>query len=396
MVPLGAFTSYVVCIGQSRHSLKNNVPFQVCTSLILIVIVGFVMVMLREEVMQFKTYLMDGNELFLNNSSRGVKHYLGSLWNLLEFLTYAILIFLIVPMHFLCFKYTSLFSLFYVLLAVESILMWFKVWYILQAFSETGALVLMIANVIRDCIPFLTLSGIVLFGFSFGLFAMFQDVIQAIDSSKPEEDEGQEENETHQKIVSSFETPQKAMLTLFYAMIGTFDVEVYSESGKLSPIIVLFFVLYLSIQAIVMFNMLIAIMSDTFDKVKSTEEEQLLMGRAQFIDACEAALTKSQIESMNEKIGKYMYILFSKDDDVSKESIMWHGRINNIKDNVKKDLRESQNIILEEIKFLEQRTKDESAQALVNLQESLEGMKVEIKAEMRAMEKRIMAGNASG
>eukprot|EP00210_Caulerpa_lentillifera_P007825 g7467.t1 len=395
VVALGAFTLYVVCIGLSRHSLKNNVALQVCTSLILMALVGFIMAMLREEMMQFKTYLTDGKEMFHDNGSRGVKHYLGSIWNLLELLTYAILIFLIVPMYFLSFQYSSLFQCFYVVLAIESILMWFKVWYFLQAFSETGALVLMIENVIKDCIPFLLLSGVVLVGFSTGLFAMFQDVIQAIDSSKQEENDRQEENETHQKIISSFETPQKAMLTLFFAMIGTFDTEVYSESGKLSPIIVLFFVLYLSIQAIVMFNMLIAIMSDTFDKVKSTEEEQLLMGRAQFIDACEAALTENQIKSMNEKIGKYLYILFSKDEDINKESSMWNGRINNIKDNVKKHLWESQTTILEEIKnmrkdneSLEKRIKDESAQALVSLEGSM-------KAEMMAMKEQIKADIAS-
>jgi len=49
---------------------------------------------------------------------------------------------------------------------------------------------------------------------------------------------------------------------------------------------------------IVMVNMLIAIMGDTFDRVKSTEEEQLLMGRAMFIDACEAQLSKKEIEEL--------------------------------------------------------------------------------------------------
>jgi len=49
---------------------------------------------------------------------------------------------------------------------------------------------------------------------------------------------------------------------------------------------------------IVMVNMLIAIMGDTFDRVKSTEEEQLLMGRARFIDACEAQLSGKQIEEI--------------------------------------------------------------------------------------------------
>lgn len=46
---------------------------------------------------------------------------------------------------------------------------------------------------------------------------------------------------------------------------------------------------------IVMFNMLIAIMGDTFDRVKSTQAQQLLMGRARFIDACEASLTNEKV-----------------------------------------------------------------------------------------------------
>lgn len=63
----------------------------------------------------------------------------------------------------------------------------------------------------------------------------------------------------------------------------------------MSPLITLLFVVYIAIQLIVMLNMLIAIMGDTFDRVKDTEEEQLLMGRARFIDACEASLTQTQI-----------------------------------------------------------------------------------------------------
>lgn len=47
-------------------------------------------------------------------------------------------------------------------------------------------------------------------------------------------------------------------------------------------------------QSIVLLNLLIAIMGDTFDRVKSTEDAQLLMGRAMFIDACEAAMTERE------------------------------------------------------------------------------------------------------
>lgn len=51
-------------------------------------------------------------------------------------------------------------------------------------------------------------------------------------------------------------------------------------------------------QLVVLLNLLISIMGDTFDRVKSTEDAQLLMGRAIFIDACEAAMKDSKREEM--------------------------------------------------------------------------------------------------
>jgi len=47
-----------------------------------------------------------------------------------------------------------------------------------------------------------------------------------------------------------------------------------------------------------MINMLIAVMGDTFDRVKRSQEEQLLIGRARFIDACEAQLSEKEIEEI--------------------------------------------------------------------------------------------------
>lgn len=78
----------------------------------------------------------------------------------------------------------------------------------------------------RDCVPFLILSGVVLIGFSIGLFAMFQDVIRASKSDDQEDNDDGDENETFKKINANFMTPLRAMLTLFCAMLGTFDIEV--------------------------------------------------------------------------------------------------------------------------------------------------------------------------
>lgn len=58
------------------------------------------------------------------------------------------------------------------------------------------------------------------------------------------------------------------------------------------------FYLYMLIEAIVFLNLLIAIMGDTYDRVKLTEEAELMKCRAMVIDDGEAAMTDKEIEEM--------------------------------------------------------------------------------------------------
>eukprot|EP00210_Caulerpa_lentillifera_P008054 g7691.t1 len=298
LLMLGVFTMYVVYFDLYKDKLIDDLNVQVWLTYILVVLVIITIYMWFQEGKEIKTYKKDSKHLFPNMRFGGIWYYWSSGWNILENITYFLLLFVIAPLHFASFLTTSHIPILSTILAMESILMWFKIWYYAQAFTRTGAFVLMIENVIRDCLPFLMLSGIILVGFSLALFTLFQQSLHQENSNEHDVEEVDCCESTLDKINASFGTPIMAMLTLFYAMIGTFDVEIYSNSGNLSPLIVFVFVLYLSIQAIVMFNMLIAIMSDTFDRVKSTEEEQLLMGRARFIDACEAALSERQIKEM--------------------------------------------------------------------------------------------------
>ena len=75
-------------------------------------------------------------------------------------------------------------------------------------------------------------------------------------------------------------------------------MQVFRIDGWLSWVITVTFVAYLVAQTIVLLNLLIALMGDTFDKVKDSEEAQLLLGRAKYVDACEAALTEAQKNEM--------------------------------------------------------------------------------------------------
>lgn len=77
---------------------------------------------------------------------------------------------------------------------------------------------MLIENVFHDCVPFLILSGVVLLGFSIGLFVLFQEPLKDYDASTADDD--------MKKVHDSFGTPWNAMETLFYAMVGTFEPEV--------------------------------------------------------------------------------------------------------------------------------------------------------------------------
>ena len=68
----------------------------------------------------------------------------------------------------------------------------------------------------------------------------------------------------------------------------------YRADDDLGWLIVAAFILYLITLVILLLNLLISTMGDTFDKVKSNEDDLLLMNRAKFINSCEAALSESE------------------------------------------------------------------------------------------------------
>lgn len=83
----------------------------------------------------------------------------------------------------------------------------------------------MIENVIKDCVPFLALSFSILVGFSLALFILFEHSLQEKRLCKDVE-EDRKDDEIKNAIEQSFGDPGKAMVTLFYAMIGTFEPKV--------------------------------------------------------------------------------------------------------------------------------------------------------------------------
>ena len=84
-------------------------------------------------------------------------------------------------------------------------------WYFAHPFRRTGALVLMIDNIVKDCIAFLALAFVVLFGFALALHVLLRNV--SCDESESES-------------CDAYGSFRDSLLSLFYALLGTFEPEV--------------------------------------------------------------------------------------------------------------------------------------------------------------------------
>eukprot|EP00210_Caulerpa_lentillifera_P007820 g7462.t1 len=367
------YSIYSIWITLSGRNLGHDKVPRVCLSYLLSASVVFAFIFLYLEYIQMKTYIQDGKWIFPDDPHWGLRKYWSSGWNIVEVVCYIMVIIVISGLHIANLHNLDVWSILSACIAVESILIWIKVWYFAQAFEKTGAFVLMIENIIKDCVPFLGLAVVILFGFSFALFILFQQALHEIKLIDNEDDN----NETKDIIEQSFGDPWKAIVTMFYAMIGTFEPKIYHDSGSLSILITIMFVFYLAMQMIVMVNMLIAIMGDTFDRVKSTEEEQLLMGRARFIDACEAQLSISDIDAIESSIGEYLYVLLPKDEYVTDDIRLWQGRVKTIEDRVGKMIKDSETKVLKTIEKNNKEIKHDITK-LMEMKDGLEKMKGDI------------------
>jgi len=123
-----------------------------------------------------------------------------------------------------------------------------------------------------------------------------------------------------------FSDPLITMFTMFSMMLGFFETQILSESST-SPTAISLFVAYELMVVIILLNLLIAIMGDSYGKVRETEHLQFMRGRASLIDGIEATLSKEELQ--NEKwfpVG-YIHILQRRCDEGDDAHHGWLGRL---------------------------------------------------------------------
>jgi hypothetical protein len=122
----------------------------------------------------------------------------------------------------------------------------------------------MIIEITRDMVPFLVVMAVLIIGFSAAFYILFTPLR---DGSEP------------WQIPSDFASFESSLLSTFLMMLGAFDISTFKEGTPNSDMAIAMFCVYQVLGMIVLLNLLIAIMGDTFDRVREMESLHFWKGR---------------------------------------------------------------------------------------------------------------------
>ena len=164
-------------------------------------------------------------------------------------------------------------------LAVAILFAWIRLLYFLQAFRQTGPLIAMILHIIIAIVPFLGVLFIVLIGFTSAFYLLSQN-----------------------DITLPFGTVAGGFLNAFDYMLGNFASDF---SGTSNPqLATVLFILYMLFALVVMFNLLIAIMSNAYTEVQANGLSQWRFEQAIIIIELKRKLPLKYLNAVHDTYAK--------------------------------------------------------------------------------------------
>eukprot|EP01083_Nonionella_stella_P098541 277150_1 len=151
---------------------------------------------------------------------------------------------------------------FVILWGINTIALWSRLTFFCILSAELGPMIRMVQRMMHDIGTFLEIILIILIGFIVCLVYVLGDV---------------------DDLKDSFGSFHKAFLTLFRASQGDFDWDQFADTTDVNPAFLLFayviISIYMIIAAIVLLNLLIAMMAKTFDSINEETISQIIFAR---------------------------------------------------------------------------------------------------------------------
>jgi Ion transport protein len=168
--------------------------------------------------------------------------------------------------------------------ATAAVLLWFKLLHFMRPYQSTGPLVMMIFEIIADIRTFLLILAIVVMGFANAFYVIL--------SKGP---------------TSSYGTPFLAVRSSFSYMLGGYDLEELDDSR--TPVVLsIFWAVFMVIVAIVLLNVLIAIISSSYERLTALSTPNWRLEKAKIVLSCHTLLSKQHKQRLDAHLKRYPYL----------------------------------------------------------------------------------------
>jgi ankyrin repeat protein len=231
-------------------------------------------------------------------------------------------------------------------LAATALALWCKLLYYLRAIEATASFVTTVVQAFQDMRSFLALVVILIVGFAHAFYLLLQKETFPL-------------GEGH--VPDDMQSMLRSVSTTYRMILGDFDSQLFIQSPHWFSAGV-FFVLFTSIMTIVVLNLLISLLGDTFERVQEYKVQLMAFERAAILIDMDPIVYLCLWKRTAQVFPRFLTVAVPVQDafDVTEDQAharvrrddqdSWSGRISSIKSHVDQRVSELRVLIMEEQK----------------------------------------------
>jgi len=278
---------------------------------------------------------------------RGLLQYVKSGWNLLDLAILGLLVAVGVQYASLCqmterpdVPMPSNIQALLTVSALTSVALWVRILYFLLGFKDTGALVRMVIQIIIDMRFFLLLMVLIAIGFGIGFRLLFYSYILANGLGDGEDGGG-------------WGNWLRIAANMYTIALGDWDTGEFYNGTSDGNFSILLFGLYLLAMVVILLNLLIAIMGDSYDRVKDKEELEFMRGKVKLLMDLESEMETFDLRRHARRADQFVHFMVPSQQVQENEAQEWLGRLRETEKRMRSIVDDSQDKVQETIAGLE-------------------------------------------
>lgn len=202
----------------------------------------------------------------------GLWEYFTDIFNIIDIIGSCLSLYSLVAMLYVTGEETGSQQLFLDVIRAQAMMFsWFKVLYFLRGLEQTAFLVKLLVQIAVDIKFFLAVLVVILVAFAVAFYLLLRF------NQKGEYDE-------------NFRTVPMSFVSVYDMTFGAFNIEWFRDTPSVAFIAICDFMIFMLLVPTIMLNALIALMADTFAKVKEKATQTNLKERASIIMEIEQAM----------------------------------------------------------------------------------------------------------